>query len=129
MMNEEDRLKAIAIYALYIVAVVTAVPYFLGVILAYVFKGSAGPEMDTHFEHQIGLFWRVVISGIINGALISIGVFLTATVVLAIIGIPMIIVGGLGLLWTWVMGLTRSIRGIGKIQSGEPYPIPAGWSL
>lgn len=128
-MNEDERWQGIAVYGLYLVAQFTALPYLIGVILAYLFKGSASPAMATHFEHQIGLFWRIVISGVLNSMIISIGAALSATVVLAIIGIPMIVLGALGLLYTWVMALTRSIRGIGKINNAEAYPVPAGWSL
>ena len=128
-MNEDERWQGIAVYGLDLVAQFTALPYLIGVILAYLFKGSASPAMATHFEHQIGLFWRIVISGVLNSMIISIGAALSATVVLAIIGIPMIVLGALGLLYTWVMALTRSIRGIGKINNAEAYPVPAGWSL
>ncbi len=128
-MNEDERWKGIAIYGLYLIAAFTGLPYFLGVILAYLFRGSASPAMATHFEHQIGLFWRILISGILNGALISIGASLSATVILAVIGLPMVLLGVLGLLYTWVMSMTRSLRGIGKINNAEAFPIPAGWSL
>lgn len=129
MMTDDERFRGIAIYALYLVALFTGVPFFIGVILAYIFRGSGSPAIVSHFEHQIGLFWRIFLGGIISGALIGFGALLTSTMILLFIGIPLILLGALGLLWTWLMMLTRSIRGIGRLNQNAPYPVPAGWGL
>lgn len=128
-MNEEERWKGIAIYVLYLVALFTALPVLIGGILAYVFRDGADPVMGSHYEHQIGLFWRFIIGNFLNGVLISVGVFLSSTVIFAIIGIPLLIVCAVIFVWLWLMLLTRSARGIKRINRGEAYPVPAGWGL
>lgn len=128
-MTDDERWQGTAIYGLYLVALFTGVPFLVGVILAYLFRGNAAPEIATHFNHQIGLFWRIFFGGLVSGALIATGVVLTSTVILLIIGVPLIVLGGLGFLWTWLMMLTRSIRGIGRLNGYQPYPLPGGWGL
>ncbi|MEM9286023.1 MAG: hypothetical protein AAGA39_09080, partial [Pseudomonadota bacterium] len=103
----------------------TAVPFLIGVVLAYVFKSSGSPQIQSHYEHQIGLFWRFVLGNLLNGVLVGIGF---ATLIL-LVGFPVLLVAGVIFVWLWVMMLTRCIRGIGRLNAGEPYPIPAGFSL
>lgn len=128
-MTEEERWKGIAVYALYLIALFTAVPWLIGVILAYLFRSSGNPMAVTHFEHQIGLFWRFLFGTVISGVMAAIGWALTATIVLSVVGIPLIIAAGIFFVWSWVMMLTRSINGILRLNRGEGYPIPAGWRL
>lgn len=128
-MRDEERWQGIAVYGLYLVALFTGVPALVGVILAYIFRDGAGPEAQSHFEHQIGLFWRAVIGNFINGVVFAIAMALTGTVILAVIGIPLMIVNGIIFVWLWLMLLTRSVRGISRLNRGEGYPVPAGWGL
>ncbi|GGY53885.1 hypothetical protein [Parvularcula lutaonensis] len=128
-MSDEERWQGIAVYSLYLVALFTGVPALVGVILAYIFREDAGPVAQSHFEHQIGLFWRAVFGNVINGIIFAVGVALTSTVIFSIIGIPLMIVSGIVFIWLWLMLLTRSIRGISRLNRGEGYPVPAGWGL
>ncbi|NRA31496.1 MAG: hypothetical protein HRU11_14695, partial [Parvularculaceae bacterium] len=82
-MPDDERWQGIAIYLLYLVALFTGVPFLIGVILAYVFRGNAAPAIGSHFEHQIGLFWRVFLGGVAACLLFWTGVALTATAILA----------------------------------------------
>ncbi|MEE4211167.1 MAG: hypothetical protein V2I43_18105 [Parvularcula sp.] len=124
-MGEDDRNKAIAIYAIYLFGLFTAVPFVIGVVLAYVFRGESSPAPASHYEHQIGLFWRFLIGNVLNGVLFAIAMPLSAV----IIGLPLLLLSGLIFAWLWVMMLTRCVRGISKAGAQEPYPVPAGWSL
>jgi uncharacterized membrane protein len=124
-MAEDDRNKAIAIYAIYLIGLFTAVPFVLGVVLAYVFRGEGDPAARSHFDHQVGLFWRFVIGNVLNGILFTVAMPLSAI----IIGLPLLLLSGLIFVWLWVMMLTRCVRGISKASAHEPYPVPAGWSL
>jgi len=128
-MTDDERWQGIAIYGLYLVALFTGVPFLIGVILAYVFRGNAAPAIATHFEHQIGLFWRVFFGGIVACILFWVGLILTATAILAVLGIPMMIAGGLITLWTFLLIIFRCIRGIGNLNAAEPYHGPTGWAL
>ncbi|MEO1657847.1 MAG: hypothetical protein AAFR65_09005 [Pseudomonadota bacterium] len=124
-MTQDERWQGIAIYGLYLLALFTAVPFFIGVVLAYVFRSSGSPAIQTHFEHQIGLFWRFFLGNVLNAVLASAGMALA----IVIIGLPMLLVAAAIFIWLWVMMLTRCIRGIGRLNTGEAYPIPAGFSL
>lgn len=128
-MTDEERWQGIAIYALYLIALLTGVPFFIGVILAYLFKSSGSPEIVTHFEHQIGLFWRFFLGNVVIAVLVGFGWFLTATVVLAVIGVPLLLLCGAAFIWLWLMMLTRCVRGLGRVGERQAYPIPGGWGL
>lgn len=129
MMEDEERWQGIAIYVLYLVALFTALPFLLGVALAYVLKGRASLAAQTHFEHQIGLFWRFLIGNVLNGLLFGLGAALSSTVVLAVLGLPIMLLSGIVFIWLWLMMLVRCMRGIGRINQSEGYPVPAGWGL
>jgi uncharacterized membrane protein len=128
-MAEEERWQGIAIYAIYLVALFTALPFLLGVVLAYVFKGSATIEARTHFEHQIGLFWRFFLGNVVNAGLFFVGLALSSTVVLAVLGLPIMILSGIVFVWLWLMMLARCLRGIGRLNANQAFPVPAGWGL
>lgn len=85
------RLALHLVYALYLVSLFTAVPAFLGVVVAYLRRGAArGTIYESHYRHAIrtfwwGLFWLVV------------GLVLQFLLVGYVI---------LGLLWLWFMWRT-----------------------
>lgn len=128
-MTDDERWQGIAVYALYLIALFTGVPFLIGVILAYIFNGSATVQAQSHYDHQIGLFWRFVLGNIILWVVLGTGIALTSTVVFLIIGVPMIIGAALAFVWLWIVMLVRCIRGIGLINRNEPYPLPAGWGF
>ncbi len=123
--TEDDALfdtpnKITAIYVLYIVSLFTGVPFFIGVILAYFFRGGAEGWARTHYDHQISLFWRFVLGSIAMGILIGISIPL----MFILIGFPMIVVGALGLVYLWFWLLFRSLKGIGRVRQDAPYEGP-----
>ncbi|MEM7741501.1 MAG: hypothetical protein AAF225_11960 [Pseudomonadota bacterium] len=124
-MTQDERWQGIAIYSLYLIALFTGVPFFIGVILAYVFRAGGSPAIQTHYEHQIGLFWRFFFGNIVNCVVVATGF---ATMIL-LIGFPILLLAAAIFVWLWVMMLTRCIRGIAQLNAGHAYPIPAGFSL
>lgn len=124
-MTQDERWQGIAIYSLYLIALFTGVPFFIGVILAYVFRSSGSAQIQSHYEHQIGLFWRFFLGNVVNFAIAGVGF---ATMIL-LVGFPILLLAAAIFIWLWVMMLTRCIRGISRLNAGEPYPIPAGFSL
>ncbi|MEM9838030.1 MAG: hypothetical protein AAF830_02640 [Pseudomonadota bacterium] len=123
-MNDDERWQGIAIYGLYLVALFTGVPFLLGVLLAYLFKGNADPAIRTHFEHQISIFWRIFLGGILAWTLIVVGAPLTVI----LIGIPMILTGVAILLYSFIYVLVRCLRGIGRLNQYEAYDDPYSWA-
>lgn len=87
------RAAAHLMYALYAVALFTALPMFAGVIIAYVGRGSAEPVYRSHLDWGITTFWVALLIGIIGFVLLFI-----------LIGYLV-----LGLLWLWTA--YRIIRG------------------
>lgn len=122
---DDETGKAIAVYVIYLAALFTAVPLFVGVILAYIFKGRAPAWAHSHFDHQISLFWRFALGCLAIGAFIAISVPLIAV----LIGIPMIIVGVAALLYLWFWMLLRCIKGIADARLAVPYRGQPGWGL
>lgn len=116
----DDSGKTILIYVIYIIALVTAVPLLVGVVLAYIFKGNNPEWTRSHFDHQISLFWRFLIGTIAFGALIAISIPLT----FVLIGLPLIAIAGIGLIYIWLWMLFRCLKGIQIARDNEPYPGP-----
>jgi uncharacterized membrane protein len=103
--REDDRGKATAIYVIYLVAIFTQLPFLIGVVLAYVFRGTPPAWLDSHFDKQIGLFWWFVLW--------------------SLIGWPLTFVLGIGFLiliplhiWIFI----RCVQGLARVNRGE------GWS-
>lgn len=115
----------VAIYIIYLVALFTAVPFFIGVILAYLFRSDSDAWVRNHLDHAISLFWRFVLGTFACAGLIAISIPL----VVVLIGIPMIIVGVLGLVYLWFYMLIRCLRGIGAARNLAPYPGRFGFSI
>lgn len=87
------RAAAHLMYALYAVALFTALPMLAGVIIAYIGRGSAEPIYRSHLSWGITTFWVALVIGIIGFVLLFI-----------LIGYLV-----LGLLWLWTA--YRIIRG------------------
>ena len=129
-MNEADNLEGLrawthVIYGLHaasvligvtsaafiVTAFVFGLPSIVGVILNYVKRGEArGTFLESHFRWQIRTFWFTLLWCVIGGVLF-------ATVVGAILAIPLFIVVGL-----WV--IYRVVRGWVALNDGKPLPMP-----
>lgn len=107
--TERDRTGAartwtLLLYGLYLVALFTAFPMVIAVILAYWKRGLArGTVYESHFDNLILVFWVSLLVGILG---------LVLTVLL--IGWAV-----LGLLFLWV--LWRSVNGLFRALDGRPY--------
>lgn len=101
--QEDERGKATAVWVLYLVALFTGLTMIVGVILAYVFRGSAPDWLRSHYNAQIRVFWWGVV-----------------WVVIGTITIPILIgFAILGLSWLYV--LIRSIQGMSRVTRGESW--------
>ncbi|MEM9421906.1 MAG: hypothetical protein AAF986_05275 [Pseudomonadota bacterium] len=121
----DDSGKPLAIYLLYLVALFTAVPFFIGGILAYLFRNKGPDWANSHFDHQVSLFCRFFFGSIAIGLFIGISIPLIAL----LIGIPMILVGCLALIYLWFWMLIRCIKGIADARREAPYRDGVSWRL
>jgi uncharacterized membrane protein len=97
--------------AFIVTAFVFGVPSIVAVILNYLKRAEArGTFLESHFRWQIRTFWFTLLWCAIGGLLF-------ATVVGALVAIPLFIVVGL-----WV--IYRVIRGWLALKDGKPVPIP-----
>ncbi len=116
----EDTTMPIVCYALYLAAFITGITAVIGVVLAYMQQGTAGPIMRTHYTFLIRPFWIGLVAAIATAVLFGVGALLS----IILIGIPILIVAGLicALLTVWYA--VRCIAGLVYLSRGEPYPRP-----
>ena len=106
--TEEGR-TANLIYILHLLSVLFGITSLIGVIMAYVNKGSAPDWVQSHYRFQIRTFWIALLAAVI-GALTT----------PFIIGIPIL----LFLLVWWIL---RCVKGMRYIAEGRGHPEPASW--
>ena len=97
--------------AFIVTAFLSGWPSIIAVILNYVKRNEVrGTYLDTHFGWQIRTFWYAVLWFVIGAVLI-------ATILGAVIGVPLLVVVGL-----WV--LYRIVRGWMTLADRKPMPTP-----
>lgn len=120
-----DSAFAVTVYVIYVVALFTGVPFLIGVVLAYVFRGSAPGWIRSHFDHQVGIFWRVFLGGTVVAGLAVVATVLSFVV----IGLFLWPVVGVLFAYLWVWTLVRCVRGMQAANAGRPYDGPVGWRI
>ena len=96
------------VYVLYLIALFTAVPMLIGLILAYVMKDKAEEPEASHYRFQIRTFWIGLLL-IIVGAL------------------TFVQIGWLICIFAWVWALMRSVKGMQWYNRYEAVPHPKTW--
>ncbi len=96
------------VYVLYLIALVTAVPMLVGLVLAYVMKDGAAEPEASHYQFQIRTFW----------------IGLLFLVIGAITFVP---IGWALCAFAWVWALVRSVKGLQLYNNCEPVPNPKKW--
>ena len=97
--------------AFIVTAFLSGWPSIIAVILNYVKRNEVrGTYLDTHFGWQIRTFWYAVLWFVIGAVMI-------ATILGAVIGVPLLVVVGL-----WV--LYRIVRGWMTLADRQPMPTP-----
>jgi len=97
------------VYILYLVSVVLGLTSIIGVIMAYVNRGTAPEWLKSHYQFQIRTFWIGMLYGII-------GILLLA-----------VVVGFLVLLFVLVWYIVRCIKGMNALDEGKPVANPTSW--
>ena len=123
--HSEDKIVPAVVYALYLLGFSNGLTFFIGLIVAYVQRGQAGPINESHYTFAIRTFWLSIAWFLIGGGLVLFGIPL----LIVLIGLPMIIVGGaiLSLVSLWFV--VRCIAGIAFLVRGEAYPRPYTWLI
>lgn len=121
----EDKTLPAVTYALYLLAYATGgVTAIIGLIIAYIQRGTAGPVMGSHYTYLIRTFWLGIVfsiaSWVVGWILMIVGVPLS----FILIGIPMVVVGALLLGVTLVWYGVRCVVGLVYLSRGEAHPRP-----
>ena len=121
----EDRVIAAIIYALFLIGLSNGLTAFIGLILAYVAQGEAGPKMRSHYVFLIYTFWTCALWAFLGGIVIALGGML----MIILIGFPIMAVGMglLGLTWLWF--LIRTVVGAIYLAQDQAYPRPRNWVI
>ena len=121
----EDRVMAAVIYGLYLIGFTNGLTVLIGLVLAYVAMGSAGPRMQSHYIFQIRTFWTCALWAFIGGIVIAIG----GVLLIILIGFPILYLGtaiiGLAGVWFFI----RTVAGAVYLAQDQAYPRPRTWLL
>jgi uncharacterized membrane protein len=107
--KSESGLSPTWIYVLYLIALFTALPVLVGVIVAYVSKDKAEEPEESHYRYLIRTFWISVLYFVVG-----------------LLTTPMVI-GFFVCAFAWVFVLVRSIKGLSWYNKCEPVPNAKTW--
>lgn len=97
------------IYILYLVSLVVGVTSLVGVVMAYVNRGTAPAGLDTHYRFLIRTFWIGLLYGVV-GMILSV-----------------VLIGFAVLLFTAVWMIVRCVKGMNLLAQHQPVPNPGTW--
>ena len=121
----EDRALPAVVYALYILGLFHGITLIIGLIMAYVLRGEAGPVNASHYTWLIRTFWIALVWGLIGGGLVLVSV----PFAIILIGIPFLWLGGMICLAAWLWAIIRSIVGAVRLADGAPILRPYGLGI
>jgi uncharacterized membrane protein len=114
--RDENLALVIVIYGLYIASLLGFAPAALvGVIMAHVAGGAAGPVAASHYRFQVRTFWIGLAAWIVAAISIFWGTLLSAI----LIGIPFLIVAMVSVGAIWIWALVRSAAGLAWADQGS----------
>src|SRR5262245_23851155 len=98
------------IYILYLIGLAVGITQIVGVVMAYMNRGSAPDWLQSHYTFQIRTFWIGLLGSVIGFAL------------------TFILIGFLVLLALLIWYVIRCIKGMQCIGRREAYPNPESWT-
>jgi uncharacterized membrane protein len=120
----EDRVLPAVVYALYLFGALSMLlTVFIGLIVAYANRASAGPRMASHYNFLIQTFWKTIWWFVIGVLLILFGIPLS----LVVVGLPMILIGSIIVCIVGLWFIARCVIGLVYLAQDEPYPRPDAW--
>ncbi|MDH3644854.1 MAG: hypothetical protein OES38_22305 [Gammaproteobacteria bacterium] len=105
----EESNQAKIIYVLYLAGFVLGITPLIGVVMAYMAKGSAPEWLVTHYRYQIRTFWIGFLYSVVSALL------------------TVILIGFLGLLAVAVWMIIRCVKGFQAADRGEPIENVESW--
>jgi len=105
----EEKNQAKIIYVLYLAGLVLGITPLIGVVMAYMAKGSAPDWLATHYRFQIRTFWMALLYSVVSALL------------------TVIVIGFLGFLATAVWMIIRCVKGFQAADRGEPIKDVETW--
>lgn len=97
------------VYVLYLASLINGVTAIVGVILAYVNAANAPEPIRSHYRFQIRTFWIGVLYGFVSFLLMF------------------VLIGFLTGAFTVVWLIVRAVKGLQRLDRGEPYPNADTW--
>lgn len=121
----EDKTLPVVSYVLYLLTFASGFTVFIGLIIAYANRATAGPKMESHYTFLIRTFWVGLGIFLALGVLIAISAIMS----LVLIGIPflMLFLALWGAVGVWFA--VRCIVGLVYLSQGEAYPRPYSWLI
>ncbi len=114
--EEEGRPAAAVVWLLYLLAIPSAnLLAVIGLIVAYVARGSSSGWVRAHFDQQIALFWSVIVWFIVLCVLL----FVSAVASIVLIGVPFLILFGLLMLALFIWFTVKSVFGLINVIQGR----------
>ena len=121
----EELTLPIVVYALYLAGFFTGgLTALIGLVMAYVLKGDAGPRAASHYIFEINTFWLATLA-------------YAAVVVLSVMGLPLLFLHGAGIVCFVLAGVlgvatsiwfaVRCVIGLVRATQGGAYPDPRTW--
>ena len=124
--REESMTGPLLVYGAYLLSIPSAGLFALvGVILAYVMKGDAGPQAYSHYAFQIRTFWLSLLAIPLGVLLVILGVPLS----FLLVGVPFVIVGALMICGVTVWFLVRCVVGLIRAIDGRGYANYRTWMI
>ena len=107
--GDDERLLAMVIYVLYLLPL--GITHIVGLVMAYIARGSAPPWLRSHYTFQIRTFWIGLLYAVVTGMLcfIFIGFLLVPVVVI------------------WFV--VRCAAGLVRLSERRPYANPQSWTI
>ena len=97
------------VYILYLVGLIVGITSLVGIIMAYVNRGSAPEWVQTHYRYQIRTFWIGLLYSVIGVAAM------------------IILIGWVIIAFTMIWWIVRCVKGFQALGSGQPVANPATW--
>ena len=121
----EERAMPAVVYVLYLLGLFHGLTLIIGLIMAYVLRGSSGPVNAGHYTYLIRTFWTASVAMLIGGGIMLVS-FPFAFI---LIGIPFLWVGGMICFLAWVWAVVRSVVGLVRLAEGAPIGQPYGYAF
>lgn len=108
LIYQDQRVWAIVTYVFHLFGAVLAIPSIIGLIMNYVLRDNALPEIRSHHDWMIRTFWWALAWTVFTWLLW-----------ITFIGIPIAMLLGFGI---WVWWMYRHIRGLIRLADHAPMP-------